>query len=159
MQRNKATQILASALEDDSVVKSIEDRLHKYNRHSNFSRATSKFVNTTLSIVAFTPTFASPAAQAAQFVYVACTGGPEEKKLLKEVYLDRCFESRFNRINQESGLVVNSYNNAIMTNNKALFCCSDLIMRSLAKPEVVSAVTQSVTTAQTASRKSFGDRI
>jgi hypothetical protein len=139
--KKKSTAMLAYSLERDDVVKSIEDRLHKYNRHSSFSRATSKFVNTSCSLIALTPTFASPAAQAAQFVYVACTGGPEEKKLLREVYLDRCFDSRFNRLNQEISLVASGYNNAILTHNPVLYSCATSLMQELTSADMVAALT------------------
>jgi hypothetical protein len=156
-QRKKTVSMLVCSLHDDDVVKSIEARLHRYNHISNFSRVTSKVVNTSLSIIAFSPTFASPAAQAAQFVYVACTGGPEEKKLLKEVYLDRCFESRFERLDQEIGLTVNNYNNAIATHNPVLFSCTRLMMEGMTSPDTVDGV---INEAQPAgAKKAFGERI
>ena len=159
--RQKSREMLASSLRDDDVVKSIETRLHKFNQHSNFSRATSKFVNTTLSLIAFSPTMASPAAQAAQFVYIACTGGPEEKKLLKEVYLDRCFESRFDRLSQESMLAINNYNCAVLTRNPVLFSCTQVLIDSLTNPEFGAALTSTTSTMpqQISSHKAFGQRI
>jgi hypothetical protein len=160
-QRQKSREMLASSLRDDDVVKSIETRLHKFNRHSNFSRATAKFVNTTLSLIAFSPTMASPAAQAAQFVYVSCTGGPEEKKLLKEVYLDRCFESRFERLSQESMMSINNYNCAVLTRNPVLFACTQAVIDKMTNPEVGAALTSTVATMpqQIATPKVFGGRI
>jgi hypothetical protein len=160
-QRQKSREMLASSLRDDDVVKSIETRLHKFNKHSNFSRATSKFVNTTLSLIAFSPTMASPAAQAAQFVYVSCTGGPEEKKLLKEVYLDRCFESRFERLSQESMMSINNYNCAVLTHNPVLFACTQAVIDKMTNPEVGASLTSTVATMpqQIASPKVFGGRI
>lgn len=159
--RQKSRQLLATSLENDDVVKTIETRLHKYNHHSNFMRATSKFVNTTLSLVAFSPTMASPAAQAAQFVFVACTGGPEEKKLLKEVYLDRCFESRFERLSQESTVAVNNFNNALLTRNAVLGACSQALIRGLTTPEFSTELTSASTTTpnQLSAHKAFGQRI
>jgi hypothetical protein len=159
--RQKSQEVLANSLAEDDVVKSIETRLHKFNHHSNFSRVTSKFVNTTLSIIAFSPTMASPAAQAAQFVYVACTGGPEEKKLLKEVYLDRCFESRFDRLSQESMLVMNSYNDAVLTHNPILFSFTQAMIDGMTNPAVGAALTSNSIPLpnQETNTKVFGQRI
>jgi hypothetical protein len=161
--RQKSREILANSLRDDDVVKSIETRLHKFNRHNNLSRATSKFVNTTLSLVAFSPTFASPAAQAAQFVYIACTGGPEEKKLLKEVYLDRCFESRFERLSQESMMSINNYNCAVLTHNPVLSACTQAIIDKLTSPELGATITSvsapNAQSQQVLTPKVFGERI
>jgi hypothetical protein len=156
--RRKSQQLLATSLESDDVVESIQSRLHKFNHHSNFMRAASKFVNTTLSLAALSPTVASPAAQAAQFVFVACTGGPEEKKLLKEVYLDRCFESRFERLSQESMLTVNNYNNAILTRNPVLFACSQALIAGLSNAEFGAQLTSTESTppTQISNRKTPG---
>jgi hypothetical protein len=138
--------MLACSLRDDDVVKSIETRLHRYNHISNFSRVTSKFVNTSLSVVAFSPTFAS--------------GGPEEKKLLKEVYLDRCFEGRFERLNQEIALATNNYNHAILTHNPVLFSCAHSLMEGLTSPDTMAALTdESETVLPDAPNKVFGERI
>jgi len=156
--RNKSRQMLACSLKDDDVVKSIEARLHRYNHISNFSRATAKFVNTACSIIAFSPTLASPAAQTAEFVFVACTGGPEEKKLLKEVYLDRCFESRFERLNQEIDMSINNYNSAILTHNTVLYSCSQSVMEKLTTPETVASL-KGASQMLNDQRKAFGERI
>jgi hypothetical protein len=129
--RQKFMQMSTSTLQDDEVIQSVKSRLHHFNHISNFSRATSKAVNTTLSIAALTPTFVSPAAQGLQFVYIAATGGPEEKKVLKEVYLDRCFESRQARLNEETMLMVTSHNNAVSTHNPVLFSCTESLMQSM----------------------------
>jgi hypothetical protein len=158
--RDKTRQILAGSLAEDDVVKTIEERLHRYNHISNFSRATAKFVNTSLSIIAFTPTFASPAAQTAQFIYVACTGGPEEKKVLKEVYLDRRFESRFERLNQEAVLATENYNNAILSRNLVLLNCAQDLMCALTNAEMASRVIeQTESTSHNTPAKTFGERI
>jgi hypothetical protein len=158
-QRQKSKEMLACSLRNDDVVKTIETRLHKYNHLSNFSRATAKFVNTSLSLIAFSPTIASPAAQTAQFIFVACTGGPEEKKLLKEVYLDRRFESRFERLSQEAIMAVNNYNQAILTRNPILFQCTQTLMEGLSNPEMVAGFTGSQAAPQASSQKVFGERI
>jgi hypothetical protein len=123
--------LIAFGLEGDSVVKEIKDKLHKYNRHSKFASATAKVVNTTLSVVMLSPTILSPAAQAAQLVFVALTGGPEEAKLLKEVYLDRRFESRYKRLNAEANLAVSNYNRALSTKNPVLLAFSESIANNI----------------------------
>lgn len=138
--QTKADDVLKTALKDDSVVKQIETRLHKFNKKSNFARASAKIVNTTLSIVMLSPTIISPAAQMAQLAFVALTGGPEEEKLLKEVYLDRCFESRFKRLSTESSLAIHNYNMALLTKNPSLMLCSEAMMTSMVGREPVSNI-------------------
>jgi hypothetical protein len=138
--QTKADDVLKTALKDDSVVKQIEARLHKFNKKSNFARASAKIVNTTLSIAMLSPTMISPAAQMAQLAFVALTGGPEEEKLLKEVYLDRCFESRFKRLSTESSLAINNYNMALLTKNPSLMLCSEAMMTSMVGREPVNTI-------------------
>lgn len=156
----KSRSLLADSVKNDDVVKSIETRLHKYNHHSKFASAAAKIVLTSCSIIALSPTFASPAAQAAEFIFVACTGGPEEKKVLREVYLDRCFESRFERLNLEASLAANGYNQALMTHNPVLLGCSQSLMEGLTDAPTAAALTHdtnAVVNEDTAKR--FGDRI
>ena len=78
--RQKSTELLAKSLGEDDVVRSIETRLHKFNHHSNFARATAKLVNTTLSIVAFSPTMASPAAQCRPSFFLSQAQVVQKKK-------------------------------------------------------------------------------
>lgn len=137
--RQKLLEMSSSTLQDDEVIQSVKSRLHHFNHISNFSRVTSKAVNTTLSLAALTPTFVSPAAQGLQFAYIAATGGPEEKKVLKEVYLGRCFESRQARLNEETMLMVTSHNNAVTTHNAILFCCTESLMQSMFSPHTVAS--------------------
>ena len=130
--QNKSTSILESVLKTDEVVEAIVNRLHKYNRHSNLSRISNKLINISLSLAALTPTIVSPAAQVTQVIYVALTGGPEESKLLKEVYLDRRLEQRCLRLTQEINLAVTNYNVAQMTHNPVLLSCSESIIKAMA---------------------------
>ncbi|PWU03464.1 MAG: hypothetical protein C5B53_00420 [Candidatus Melainabacteria bacterium] len=158
--QKKSKTMLATSVQDDDVVKSIEARLHKYNHHSQFARVAAKIVGTTTSIVALSPNFAAPAAQAAEFIFVAATGGPEEKKVLQEIYLDRRFESRFERLSQEVSLAVNSYNQAMLTHNPVLLNCSQSLMEGLTDTTTAAAVTSdSDALLDQASAKGFGDRI
>ena len=158
--QKKSRTVLADSVRDDPVVKSIENRLHKYNHRSQFARAAAKIIGTSTSIIALSPNFAAPAAQAAEFIFVACTGGPEEKKALREIYLDRCFESRFERLNLEVSLAVNSYNQAVLTHNPVLLSCSQSLMEGLTDATTASAITSdSEAVVDEASGKAFGDRI
>jgi hypothetical protein len=153
--REKLNQVVSASAPEDNVVKSVQKRLHHYNQISNFSRVTSKVVNTSLSIAALSPTFVSPAAQGLQFAYVAATGGPEEKKCLKEVYLDRCYESRLDRLNEETMLMVTSHNSAVTMHNPVLFSCTEALMQSMMNPRTAPPAE----TQKTNHHKVFGMRI
>lgn len=126
-----AAKISLQALQSDEVVGEIKKRLYKYGHHSKVASASAKIINTTLSIAMFTPTIISPAAQVLQLLHVGLTGGPEEAKLLKEVYLDKRLESRFNRFNKEASLAVVNYNRALQTRNPALLAFSETLASNL----------------------------
>jgi hypothetical protein len=129
--QNKSAQVVSTALQNDDVVNTIKIKLHKYNTHSTFSRISNKVINTSLSLAALTPTFVSPAAQLTQFIYVASTGGPEESKLLRELYLDRRLEERFRRLSQETSLALTNYNIAVLTKNATLLGCCESVIKKM----------------------------
>ncbi len=135
---DKSKSVLDIAMKNDPVVSEIKGRLHRYNGRSKFARATAKVVNTSLSIAGLSPTFISPAAQVAWAVYIATQGGPEEAKLLKEVYLGRRFESRFNIWNERATLAVNSYNMALVTKNPALLSVSEYMLKRMETAKAVA---------------------
>ncbi len=131
----KTEQLLKESSQSDPVIALVRRALHKYNGHSKLALASAKVINTTLAIAMFSPTVVSPAAQICQFVYQMATGGPEDSKLLAELYLDKRLESRFNRLKQESNQAVNAYNNALLTKNPILLGYSESMISSMASEE------------------------
>lgn len=138
--QHKTEQVLRDSAQADPVVALVRRALHKYNGHSKFALASAKVINTTLAIAMFSPTVVSPAAQICQFLYQMATGGPEDSKLLTELYLDKRLESRFNRLKQESSQVVNAYNTAILTHNSVLLSYSESVISSMATEETGAKV-------------------
>jgi hypothetical protein len=132
----ESEKIMAHAVATDPVVGEIKGKLHKYNGRSNLARASAKVINIGLSAAAFTPTFISPAAQVAWCAYIVTQGGPEESKLLKEVYLAKRFESRWQMLNEESTLALNSYNTGIYTHNPTLLAFSQFMIARMSEPIV-----------------------
>jgi hypothetical protein len=100
------------------------------------------------------PTFVAPAAQVAWTTFVMVNGGPEEAKLLKEIYLDRRFESRWKMFNQEAGQAVTSYNTAMMTKNATLATVSQLLLDNMST--IPTGPTESV--AQTTTKEKKGHK-
>lgn len=125
------------ALKKDDVVAEIQDRLHKYNGRSNLMRVTAKVVNTTLSIAMLCPNIISPAAQVAYAAFCASTGGPEDAKLLNELYLDQRFQSRWKLYNHTATTAANNYSVGVLSKNTVLtqFCKKTLDTMSAAPPE------------------------
>lgn len=124
----KRNQIFQASLEEDPVVKEIKKRVHKYNQKSRLSMVTSQLVQTGLSVAALTPSFIGPGAKVALLTYVMATGGPESCKLLKELYLDKRFESRCKVIGEEAHMAIDNYQIALMTRNPVLLACSESLL-------------------------------
>ncbi|MFN8552909.1 MAG: hypothetical protein U0103_15670 [Candidatus Obscuribacterales bacterium] len=144
-------KLMESSLQRDAVVLETKAKLQKYNHRSKLLYATAKVVNTTLSVAMFSPTIVSPAAQIALLAFLMATGGPEEAKLLKELYLDRRIECRYKMINQEAVQAINNYNVASITGNTVLsqFCNltaskmagKDVLAQAVSDEEPVAATT------------------
>ncbi|HEY9677934.1 MAG TPA: hypothetical protein V6C76_07985 [Drouetiella sp.] len=160
LQMDAATKkVIENSLQRDGVVLETKAKLHKYNHRSKLMMATAKVVNTTLSVAMFSPTFVSPAAQLTLLAFLASTGGPEEAKLLKELYLDRRIESRYKMINQEVTQAVSNYNVASITGNTVLgqFCNltagkmggKDVLVVSVTAPDTIPGVNVTTSDAST----------
>ncbi|CAM6006238.1 unnamed protein product [Sphagnum balticum] len=118
--------VVDALMKTDPVIDDIRQTVHKrYNRRSNLARVTAKVVNFGLSVTEYSPTIVSPISQVAWTAYIATQGGPEEAKLLQEVYFGKRFESRFKTLDTCADLAVNGHNNAIMTKNPALLAVSE----------------------------------
>lgn len=126
--QTKQNQIFKASIEEDPVVKEIKKRVHKYNHKSRLSMVTSQVVQTGLGIAALTPSFIGPGAKVALLSYVMATGGPESCKLLKELYLDKRFESRCKVIGEEAHMAIDNYQIALMTRNPVLLACSESLL-------------------------------
>lgn len=133
--QQKSDVLLKESAQMDPVMGMVRRALHKYNGHSKLALGAAKVINLGLNVAMFSPTLASPAAQILQFVYQMATGGPEDSKLLTELYLDKRLESRWRRLNQESNQAVNAYNNAIMTSNPVLLGLSESMITALGGEE------------------------
>lgn len=138
--QNKLKYVMETSLENDQVVHEIKKRLHKYNQRSKFMMVSSHVVQTTLGVASLTPSFVGPAAKLALLTWVMATGGPESCKLLKELYLDKRFESRWKVINEEAHMALENYQLAILTRNPVLLACSESLIGQISGPENITEV-------------------
>jgi hypothetical protein len=129
----KVKTAVNGALQNDDVVAEIKDKLHKFNGRSKFMRGTAKIVNTTLSIAMLTPNFISPAAQVAYLAFCVSTGGPEDAKLLTELYLDQRFQSRWKVYNHKAEQAANSYNLSLLSKNPVALKFSQTVLSDMEK--------------------------
>lgn len=138
--QDKLKFVMEAALDLDPVVQEVQRRLHKYNHRSKFAMVSSHIVETTLGAASLTPSFVGPAAKVALLAFVMATGGPESCKLMKELYLDKRFESRWKVVDQEAHLVLDNYHVAILTRNPTLLAFSESLVGEMAGSQSVPKV-------------------
>jgi hypothetical protein len=136
----KQSQIFETAVDHDPVIKDLKERLHKYNSRSKLLQASAKVVYSTLGLASFTPTLVAPIAETSLLTFMYATGGPEQDKLLKEVYLGKCLESRYRLILQKTSLITDSYNRAVLTQNSTLMQCTKELLHSMTDEACTEAV-------------------
>lgn len=121
-------QILELSLDDDPVIHQIKKHVNKYNHKSKMAMVSSSVIQTVLGAASLTPTFVGPAAKTALVAFVMATGGPEQCKLLKELYLDKRLESRCKALNEEAHMAVDNYQLALLTKNPVLLGYSETLV-------------------------------
>jgi hypothetical protein len=140
LRRDKLKSVIETSMDSDPIVKEIIRRLHKYNQHSKFMQVSAHVVQATLGAASLTPSFIGPAAKTALLAFVMATGGPEQCKLLKELYLDKRFESRWKVINEEAHMALENYQIGVLTKNPVLMACSESIVQQMVGEETVPQV-------------------
>jgi len=128
--------IVKTALARDPVVIGIQNHIHKYNHLSKFARASGKVCSTVLGVLSRTPVV-HHAGTPVLVGYLAATGGPEQSKIMKELYLDRRYASRLQVMSEETHMAMDNYQLALVTHNPCLLACSESVIQDLAGPEVV----------------------
>jgi len=134
LQHRLQTTTQAAAL-NDRIVGEISADLHRYSVHSKASFVSQKIVRTSLSVVSLTPTIVGPAAQLLLFGYVFLSGGSEETKVMRELYMDKRLETRASVLREEAHLVFDNFRMGVMTKNQVLTTVSQHLLAKLTSPE------------------------
>jgi hypothetical protein len=127
-------QVINTATKEDPVMNHIKVQLAKYNSHTQFTQNSAKVIETALNIAGFVPTLVAPIAGLSNFAFTSATGGPEQEKLLREVYLAKSMEDRQKVIEDDAHLIFDTYLMAIASNNATLFSCSRSLLNQLCGP-------------------------
>lgn len=135
--QDKVNAIVHLALSKDPVAEEVTKKIHKYSHHGKIVRASASLLETSLNAATLTPTLIGPAAQAALLAFFMSTGGTEEDKIIREVYLDKRLQSRADVIRQKANLAMTAYQTALLTRNSVLLGLSESIVKQMAGPEAV----------------------
>lgn len=143
----KLKRALDAALENDAVVADIKNAIHKYNRRSRAFYVTTRAVKTTLGIGALTPSIVGTACSLSEYAFIMATGGPEEDKIIKELYLDKRLQSHGAVLTEKAHMAIFSYQMARMTRNPALLICSQSVLRHMTNKDAVAEILETGDTA------------
>jgi len=135
------TKILECSAKQDPVLCKLSARMGTYNHRSKAMRTTAKVVYSSLGIASFTPTLVAPIAEAALLSFMMATGGPEQDKLLKEIYIQKAMESRCRLLNEQAHLVMEGIDLARSTQNRRLLVCTQYLLQQMTHDDgLVTAV-------------------
>ena len=134
--KDKVAVILEKTAAQDPLLNKITARLEKYNHRSKTMQIMAKVVYTGCGIAAFAPTLAAPIAETTQLAFMYATGGPEQDKLLKELYLSKMMQSRCDLANEKAHMIIESRDLALLTNNKRLYAWSKELLSSMTNKDL-----------------------
>ncbi len=135
--QRKVKRALETSLQNDAVVSEITARIHKYNKRSKKYYVSTSVVKTALGLGALTPSIVGTACSLAEYSFIMATGGPEEDKIIKELYLDKRLQSHGKVLSEEAYMAVYGYQMGRMTRNPALLLCSQSVLRHMVGKENV----------------------
>jgi hypothetical protein len=132
---------LKTAADGDPLISEVFKRVKKFD-HGPLVNALAGLVEADLSAVTIlsgNPGI-SLAAEGASTAFVMATGGPEENKILKELYFGRRLEIRRKRISDETELALMNYEKALLTHNGPQLAMSEVVLAQLVGPERIPTV-------------------
>jgi len=142
LQRRIQAAVEAAAM-NDRICSEVRDDVHRYNTHTSAMLGVHRIVQTALCITSLSPNVIGPASQALLFGYVLMTGGSEQNKLLKELYMDKRLECRAIALREEAHLAFDNYHLGILTKNKALTAASQQLLAKLTSPTLAQQLLNS----------------
>ncbi len=126
--QNKIQAGIQSAALHDPIVDDIKADIHHFNKHSRSALIAHSVLRVTLSVTSLAPNVVGPASQALLFGYVVLTGGSEQSKILKELYMEKRLTDRASLLREEMHLAFHNYELGTLTKNPALTECSKMLV-------------------------------
>jgi hypothetical protein len=126
------SEVSKRATDHDPTVASMSGKVGKLN-HGKLFNTVSSIVEAPLAVttlLAINPAV-SIGAEAVGTAFVMAIGGPEENKLLKELYMARRMEIRRKKISDELTLALIGYQTGMLTHNGLLLASSEAVLQGL----------------------------
>ncbi len=130
-----------TSADGDPLINYVYKRVKKFD-HGKLANFTASLVEANLAaatILSGNP-LVSLAAEGASTAFVMSTGGPEENKILKELYFGRRLELRRKRISDETELALTNYEKGFLTHNGPQLAMSEVVLAELVGPERIATV-------------------
>lgn len=137
---DKIKLIVQSASSSDPAINDVRKDLFRYSNHSKLARHATAWVQGALGIACFSPTILAPIAETSQFFVTMATGGPEQDKLVKELYLSKRLDSRMKVISEKAHMAVDTYHMALISENPVLLALTESLVRQMSGEEAVGEV-------------------
>ena len=130
-----------AAMVADPVISGLTQRLEHFRKPGVAKENVARVLETAFSAVTWLgPGIGIPAAaECARLLVVACTGGSEEDKMIKELYIDKRLQSRCDAITGEMQMSMTSYQMGVLQTNTVLCHCSRAIINELVSDASLSA--------------------
>ena len=127
---------LKTSADGDPLVRHIFSRVKKYD-HGKIANCTASVVEANLAAVTILSgnPLISLGSEGAATAFVMTTGGPEENKILQEIYYGRRLEIRRKRISDETNLALTNYEKGLLRHNKTQLAMSEIVLANLVGPE------------------------
>lgn len=133
--RNRtAERMVDQCLQSDPIYQTTSKQLRLYSDKSKLARNASKVEYTTLTVAALAPSIVGPIAAVTLMGAKYANGGPEQDKLLKEVYLSKLLEKRRAMISNEVNTALDAYDLGRAQNNVVLQHTACSLLRHMCGP-------------------------
>jgi hypothetical protein len=138
-ERSQINALQEAVLKQDPILAEVAEKLSKYQVKKG-TEVVSGVVQGALGVAGLAPSFVGPAAQIVKTAFILSTGGSEENKLYKEVFLFKRLEVRSRTINHLATSSIRNYNIGTLTNRPFLAAYSKALMEQMTDQATIAKI-------------------
>lgn len=138
-ERARIKTLEEAIIKQDPILSETAEKLNKYAVKKRTEVLTGA-IQSALGVAGLAPSLIGPCAQLVKTAFILSTGGSEENKLYKEVFLFKRIEVRARTISQLSNTAVRSYHMACLTNRPFLAAYAQSLMSKMTDKDTVEKI-------------------
>lgn len=138
-ERARIRTLEEAVIKQDPILSTTTQKLAKYTVTTKTEVVTGA-IQSALGVAGLAPSLIGPCAQLVKTAFILSTGGSEENKLYKEVFLFKRIEVRARTISQLSSTAVRSYHMACLTKRPLLAAYSQSLMSKMTDKDTVERI-------------------